>query len=588
MAEGRRKGAWASQPSRLRNEILAESIGGQSDAPKHVIQVPHSDTIVLETQLDEGGQFAEGDFLINNQQDVRENSLSPDDQAVIDRLSTTKKAKASESSSFNVKWLAKRITEPINQPVSSDLNGFSFMPIKKAQHKRSLKSKDTTKEVANLASLTLPTLPERGKQHSKGITELAAGSIVPPPRTPKIEQHVPDSTTVHGMGEIQPLSKKTNTTRLQQKPIDLHHTQTEIAIGPVPPVQPSRRTIHEIKMVRTGKKIKKGKKAFQSQQPQQPTVPWPPRGGTATDLVCKSSMVDDAFSANPQDLCKPKTQDGVTHGAFEMDSQAQRSVQGHQAPAYNHKLVARNMQDNESTPREAESYDMFKDMPEKVSQTFPVSSAKHVFPTTPTTASFTIVEQRHVVGVDQHSHPTIQDQSALAPDRQALVDPPPDQYAASQTHEVHQSHVPQIAQLPSTMATIAQPSLPQTGKKAGQPREAEAVLHGVSGRDGSDRVNKPRRKTRVVSAPSPHATQGPSISTVMEQSLNDLKVAIDDITKLQDSIVMWEKKYEESRKGYSKVLDGAKNRQKYLTGLQSDLEQMQKYTNDCEKERKEA
>ncbi|KAI2474688.1 hypothetical protein Ptr902_13905 [Pyrenophora tritici-repentis] len=157
------------------------------------------------------------------------------------------------------------------------------------------------------------------------------------------------------------------------------------------------------------------------------------------------------------------------------------------------------------------------------------------------------------------------------------------------------------------MATIAQLSLPQTGKKAGQPREAEAVLHGVSGRDGSDRVNKPRRKTRVVSAPSPHATQGPSISTVMEQSLNDLKVAMladsyliqhehnttkkqheETITKLQDSIVMWEKKYEESRKGYSKVLDGAKNRQKYLTGLQSDLEQMQKYTNDCEKERKEA
>ncbi|KAE8824008.1 hypothetical protein PTNB85_08565 [Pyrenophora teres f. teres] len=596
MAEGPGKGAWTSQPSRLRNEILVESMRGQSDKPEHVVQVPHSDTIVPGTQLDEGGQFAEHDFPPNNQQDGRDSSLSPNDQALIDRLGMHKKPMAPEPSTFTVKYLPTRTTGPINQPVPSGSNGFSFMPIKKIQHKSSPKSGETTKQLANLTSLTMPTLPELGKHRSNDITERAAGSVIHPPRTPNIEPRVSDNTTVHGMGELQPLPKKTNNIRLEQKPVDLHHTQAEIATGSTPPVQTSRRAVHGIRKVRTGKKTKKGKKASLSQQP---TVPWLPCAETATDLVCESSMVDDAPSARPQDLCKPQTLADVTYSTVETDAQAQHSVQGHQAPTYNHKSVDRSIQDSENSTHEADSYGHL-DMPTRVSRKFPGSSTKHVFPETPTTASFTIVEQRHAVGVDQYSRPTVQDQPVLISNRQEFVDSPLDQYVTSEIH------VPQAAQSPSVMTAVTQPSQTQTGKKVGQPREAEAVLRGVSGRGGSDRVSKPRRKTRVVSAPSSQIAQGPSMSTTLEDSLKKLKLAMladsyliqhehkttteryeKTIVQLQASIAMWEKKYEDSRKGYSKMLDGAKNNQKYLAGLQSDLEKVQKSANNFKKQRTE-
>ena len=153
-------------PSQPRNEVRENFVKEKSDAPKSVVQVPDSDPVIPETQLGEGGRFEDHNFFTKSQRDGRDRSLSPSDQAVVERFGTAKKAKALQSSPAAVKLLRKPTIEPIDRFVSSGSNGFSFMPVKKSQSKESPKSEDMIKQVAIHASLIFPTLPKPGEQQS--------------------------------------------------------------------------------------------------------------------------------------------------------------------------------------------------------------------------------------------------------------------------------------------------------------------------------------------------------------------------------------------------------------------------------------
>jgi len=389
----------------------------------------------------------------------------------------------------------------------------------------------------------------------------------------------------------------------------------EIAPGSAPPAQPSERIVNEIKKVRTGKKPRKCKKVSQSQQPKQSSIPWPPRSKSVTNLVSQAGGFYNRPLQDPGNISQLETQNGQTHGPVRNDARAKHPIHEHPAPTYSQNSTSRNVQANEDFPNEAKSCDTLQNMPSITSQSLPGSSADSVLPRSPATASSLIVEQLHVAKLDEHSLKTLQDQSDLKSNQQVHVTHSRDQCATSSTQELHRNYIPHIAQSLGTMAAVPpQPSQPHGRKNAGQSREAEVVLHGVSGQRGSDRVNKSRQKTRVISGPPSYASQGSSVFTVFEQSLQSLKLGMladsfriqheqttaknqyeKTIMQLQSSVrvhetnaALWEEKYKDSCKVYSRMAEGAKNNQKFLAGLQNDFEKLQKFVEDFKGQNSEA
>ncbi|RMZ68726.1 hypothetical protein GMOD_00002544 [Pyrenophora seminiperda CCB06] len=600
----------------------------ESDASKHVVQVPCSDTVIPETQFDEHGHFEDYDFAVNSQRDGRESSLSPDDQEFVERFRTTRKAKA-PCSPPTVKYLTKPTIETTGRPASSCSNSFSFAPAKKTQERNPSRTEETISQHAILASLTLPTLPKHGDQQSNNVTESSTSNAVPPSCTLNVKRHVSDSATTHDVGELQSLSKKTHAIQLQRQPGNpqneqqkcslaladsINDTRAESAPDPAPPALPCGRIVNSTKKVRSGKKLRKGKKGSQSQNSQQSSAPWPPRSRNATNLVNKTGMIDNTSLANSQNSSLLEPQDSRTNGPVEHDARVQRSVHHDQVTAYNHDWKDHNTPTHENTQYEAVFYDASQDMSLEMSQEVVVSSKKQVVPTPWIPASSTIVEQPHVVEVDQHSLPAVQHKLEET-NQQAYADPSVDQSIGLPTQELHQNYISHVSQSVGPIAVMPpQPFQSQTEKDGGQPRDAEVVLHGISGRGGSDRVSKPRRKTRVVSGPQSQIAQGPTVSAALEQSIQSLKVAMladsfrvqheqtttkkqyeETIMHLQSLVgvneknaILWEEKYEDSRKAYSRVVAGAKDNQKYLTGLQNDFEKLQKSVDDFKSRNKEA
>lgn len=155
-------------PSGLRNEVCVESTEDEIDVPKEVVQEPHSDTVIPETPLDKGGHFQDHGFAVNNQPIGCDRSLSPGDQALVERLRLTKKAQAPESSPIAIKYLIKPTIESTHRPIFSRPNSFSFMPAKNIRNKPTLESEDAASQLTNRANLSLPTVPEYGEQQCNG------------------------------------------------------------------------------------------------------------------------------------------------------------------------------------------------------------------------------------------------------------------------------------------------------------------------------------------------------------------------------------------------------------------------------------
>jgi hypothetical protein len=139
MAELPEKGRHAKRhkPSRLRNEIRPESTNDKRDTQKHVVQVPHSDTIVLETQLDDNGRFDATDFDLGltNKPDDGEVPLSPRSAAMLERNTATKKTQPPESTPLTIKLLSK--IDFSKRVDSSSVPSFSFGRPTKASSKTS-------------------------------------------------------------------------------------------------------------------------------------------------------------------------------------------------------------------------------------------------------------------------------------------------------------------------------------------------------------------------------------------------------------------------------------------------------------------
>jgi hypothetical protein len=138
------------------------------EAKNHVVQQPHSDTIVPETQLEHNGHFTDFTRGLDNESGCRGVHLSPNSVAVLKHNTATKKSEAPESAPFTVRLLSKKAFGLDDSSASSNSLPFSFGQARKAPRKTPPREEVATPHSAIQASLTLPTLEQCEEQPSNG------------------------------------------------------------------------------------------------------------------------------------------------------------------------------------------------------------------------------------------------------------------------------------------------------------------------------------------------------------------------------------------------------------------------------------
>jgi hypothetical protein len=247
-------------------------------------------------------------------------------------------------------------------------------------------------------------------------------------------------------------------------------------------------------------------------------------------------------------------------------------------------------------------------LPDTIFQNFPGSPAQREFPTSSIRVPSTLAPRASVTEREQRSLVDVRDQVSEMPvhrEDAALLA----QASGAHTFNCHGSNA--VPEQP--------PQFPQLEVHANnqhtttRPRDAEAALHGISHRDTSHRVAKPRRKLRP-SGPVSRSVQEHAMSLGVDQSLEKLKVAMlaekyrvqheitiaatqheTEIIKLQGTITNQIQTIAERDESHSKLRDAltqliekAKTNQKFVTGLQQDHENLQKSSTSFQRQNQKA
>lgn len=110
-ATGKRPPAKERNPSRLRHEIRPNSTDDNRDNQEDVVQAPHSDTIVCDTQLDIS-RHATGRMESKcPEMDSTEPPLSPKSRVTLERFAATKKISIPESDAILFRTFHKEPVE---------------------------------------------------------------------------------------------------------------------------------------------------------------------------------------------------------------------------------------------------------------------------------------------------------------------------------------------------------------------------------------------------------------------------------------------------------------------------------------------
>ncbi|USP79560.1 uncharacterized protein yc1106_06834 [Curvularia clavata] len=100
------------KPSRLRYEIRLDSTNDDRDSQGNVVQAPHSDTIVFDTQLDISGHATEHMERKDPEPEFTEPPLSPKSRVTLERFAATKKTTIPETDTILFKTFSKELVEP--------------------------------------------------------------------------------------------------------------------------------------------------------------------------------------------------------------------------------------------------------------------------------------------------------------------------------------------------------------------------------------------------------------------------------------------------------------------------------------------
>jgi hypothetical protein len=157
------------KPSGLRHELRPDSTDDERETKKHIVQVPHSDTVVPETQPDHEERFnnfsRDFDNVTYYGDDV---PLSPNSLAVLERTAVTKKPEVLESTSFTVRLLSKEAFSKGESSASSTTPTFSFGQARKDLSRSPPKEEVAAPQPIAHASLTSPPIQQPEEQVPNG------------------------------------------------------------------------------------------------------------------------------------------------------------------------------------------------------------------------------------------------------------------------------------------------------------------------------------------------------------------------------------------------------------------------------------
>jgi hypothetical protein len=389
-------------------------------------------------------------------------------------------------------------------------------------------------------------------------------------------------------------------------------TQLEAASGLPTSAQPVPRPSGTRK-IRIIKKSKKGKKSL---LPQPRGELWPPRSSNISNHTSQATRSEDGVPemfADPRDLSQPEPQDDRALDFRGDDMWSPPTLHDHPKDMHSYTEYTPQNANQANEQHDTQHSKATCDMPDTMSQQVLDAFAQRLYPTS----------------LKHESHQTFCEPSPVEPEEQSFQVIPEEQYfqvahdqaAVPQYEDVHheqhlmpsswkpqpnypplhvngtKDHVPELTAPPS------QPEVEvSAGRPAPQPKVSEAALHGASDRGGSNRVAKPRQKSRAVSGPLSLGVQGPSMSLGVERSLENLRVAMladnfrtqhehtmttkhqeENTTRLKqmvdllnNNIAEHQQKNHDLKGALGRLIDKAKTNQRYLTGLQKDYENLQK------------
>jgi hypothetical protein len=380
-------------------------------------------------------------------------------------------------------------------------------------------------------------------------------------------------------------------------------TQLEAASGLPTSAQPVPRPSGTRK-IRIIKKSKKGKKSL---LPQPRGELWPPRSSNISNHTSQATRIEDGVPemfADPRDLSQPEPQDDRAPDFLGDDMWSPPTLHDHPKDMHSYTVYAPQDANQANERHDTQPSNATCDMPDTMPQQVLDTSAQRLYPTSPKHESHQTFGEPSPVEPEEQSFQVAHDQAAVP----QYEDVHHEQYLMPSPRKPQPNYPPlhvngTTGYVPELTAPPSQPEVEvSTGRPAPQPKVSEAALHGASDRGGSNRVAKPRQKSRAVSGTLSLGVQGPSMSLGVERSLENLRVAMladnfrtqhehtmttkhqeentarlkQMVDLLNNNIAEHQQKNHDLKGALGRLTDKAKTNQRYLTGLQKDYENLQK------------
>jgi hypothetical protein len=380
-------------------------------------------------------------------------------------------------------------------------------------------------------------------------------------------------------------------------------TQLEAASGLPTSAQPVPRPSGTRK-IRIIKKSKKGKKSL---LPQPRGELWPPRSSNISNHTSQATRIEDGVPemfADPRDLSQPEPQDDRAPDFLGDDMWSPPTLHDHPKDMHSYTVYTPQDANQANEQHDTQPSNATCDMPDTMPQQVLDTSAQHLYPTSPKHESHQTFGEPSPVESEEQSFQVAHDQAAVP----QYEDVHHEQYLMPSPRKPQPNYPPlhvngTTGYVPELTAPPSQPEVEvSTGRPAPQPKVSEAALHGASDRGGSNRVAKPRQKSRAVSGTLSLGVQGPSMSLGVERSLENLRVAMladnfrtqhehtmttkhqeentarlkQMVDLLNNNIAEHQQKNHDLKGALGRLTDKAKTNQRYLTGLQKDYENLQK------------
>ncbi|KAJ4378000.1 hypothetical protein N0V83_000830 [Neocucurbitaria cava] len=593
------------KPSRLRNEIRPESTDDERDPQRLTIQVPHSDTIIPETQL---GQTEGSDHRSDYGDDML---LSPNSAAVLKRNAVKKAIGPSVSAPCAITLLTKEALGLGNTSQPSPSFSFSFGHARKSQSKTTPTEGVESVRTASQAKAVDAAVGDPEGQ-AIDATNNAASSVAHSSRS-TLEVIHPACSNTDSLQSAYTLPFPPHVAFTGYGSPQAGDKGSEFLEGGVdtsPSVQPSTRAATTTKNIRTVKKGKSRKRAHVS-EPQ--GGPWPPR--SQHDLGYRNRTSNDpnvncvsTMPTNSHESSRPEAQDIQEHdpvaGCFQAssavrayydDMQSQQNYAGHIIEDTNSRrelVTSKTLDDvaQMATPnqREGSSQCVLSALPENVSVT-PAEQPESIVSHQP---SELYLEHSAGVTSGTPAHILPEGHSLLSSREGNPVSGPQNMRNALEVESMSAGQSPRQV----TDTSLLQELVPQR-------KDAEAVLHNTTNRSGSHRVSKTRKKLQPTNHSQPRRTPTVAMSSSIDRALEGLRVALlaeqfrnqhEDTTKLQhheetvsmlrdlvslqsDAIADWKSRHHDLDSAVVRMNANSKANQDYIAGLQKDYEELKQF-----------